>query len=673
MKPVISVIIPVYNARNYLRECIDSVITQRGFENAELILVDDGSTDVSSAICSMYSERFDNVIYFRQENSGVSAARNKGIELSSGEYILFVDADDFLYKGIIAEILCSLGKDNPDLLFFDFVHEYNDFNNFIKYPFEKNKILGESFIKKELADFMLHDSAMNAVWNKVMKKQIITDNNIQFSYGKKYGEDKEFILKYLVKCNSVFYLPENGYFYRYVNSGAIHKERSDYFYTLLEDFDFVLEYYKNFELDEKYVEEKYRKRLAAQLAGCIGLAYGDCSEEYFKKTLNTAFADEKIMSVFKDLFDSGCFNEGADKTVAEKFVSKNADGIYRFFKTNELKTKIYRKLNKNKEEVKEKEVIKPEFEVTERLEYPFKVTVFTPFYNRRRTIDRVFDSLVSQTYKDFEWLIIDDGSKEDISDLLEQYRAKATFPIRYYYKKNGGKHTAANYANYLTDSEYIIILDSDDAITPTAIEYFLKSWDSIDESKRDQYWSVVGRCMDSETKEEMSPPFPEGINEAAEPREVAATCPGEKFSCIKTAKLKEFPFPEPEGTNFITECVVWNKLDKKYKQYYTNEFVRYYYRNEPDSLMTSWYKNHVKEGYVTNYYWMRSVINDSCEKDKNKKAMKMCYYGKSIGKNLKEMLSDIELFSCKISCVLMYPFASVVKKIRYNKFTDNEG
>lgn len=670
MKPAISVIIPIYNAKEYLRECIDSVITQRGFDKTELILVDDGSQDVSSAICQMYAERFRNIIYHRQENSGVSAARNRGIELSSGEYIFFVDADDFLFRGALQRVLDAVENSLPDMVFFDFVHEYSDFNNFITYPFEPDRLLGRDFISDTLADFMLADSAMNSVWNKVMKKKVIEDNGITFRKGMKYGEDKLFVLDFLAKCENIYYIKNNGYFYRYVTSGAIHRERSDYFYTLLEDYRLTLDYYKNFRLDSDYVEERYNKRLAQQIVGYIGLAFLNCSKKSFLETLKNAYGDSNIRDTVEKLKKSGYFCGETDELVSDRFLKNNAEGIYRYFKSKDVKTKIYRMLHRDDGKVSVKEKLEPDFEETERLKYPFEVTVFTPFYNRRRTIDRVFNSLVSQTYKDFEWLIIDDGSDDDISDIIARYRKEADFPIRYYYKKNGGKHTAANYANYLTDSEYIIILDSDDAMPPQTIENFLKTWKSIDESRRDEYWSVVGRCLDSETHEPLSPPFPDGINESDNPRKIAATCPGEKFSCIKTAKLKEFPYPEPEGTNFITECVVWNKMDRKYKQYYTNDFVRYYYENEPDSLMTSWYKNHVKEGYVTNYYWMQSVINDGCEGGKPKQAIKMCYYGKAIGKKLRTMVSDIEPPVCKAACIAAYPFSAVIKKLRYDKFVD---
>ncbi len=670
MNTAISFIIPVYNAKEFLRESIESVISQKGFEKCELILVDDGSTDVSSAICSMYAERFSNVICYRQENSGVSAARNKGIELASGKYVSFVDSDDFLFKGMLNKVLCAIEKSDSDMVFFDFIHEYADFNNFLKFPFPQEKLLDKNYIQNDIVDYMLENSAMNSVWNKVFRKSIIDDNSIKFNAGQKFGEDKAFVLDFLSVCSNAYYVPENGYFYRYVQSGAIHSDRSDYFYTLMQDYYDTIKMYGKFQLDEKYVEKKYKKRFANQFSGCVVLAYKSCSKSSFKKTMCSSFSDEKIYNFVKELKDGGCFESETDVFISNCFLKKNIGRIIRKLRNNELKTEVYSFLHKSSANETKKEKITLEYEEPERLEYPFKVTVFTPFYNRRRTIDRVFNSLVSQTYQDFEWLIIDDGSKEDISDLLEEYRSKAGFPIRYYYKKNGGKHTAANYANYLTDSEYIIILDSDDAMPPETIKYFLNRWDSIPDDRKDEYWSVVGRCIDSVTKEPKSPPFPDGINESENPREIAATCPGEKFSCIKTAKLKEFPFPEPEGTNFITECVVWNKLDKKYKQFYTNDIVRYYYENEPDSLMTSWYKNHIKEGYVTNYYWMMSVLNDGCGEDKAENTLKMGYYGNVIGKSIKEVVADIESPMCKLLCIIEYPFLSVIKKVRYKKYVD---
>jgi glycosyltransferase involved in cell wall biosynthesis len=94
---IISVIVPVYNAEKYLNECIDSLIGQTFFYSMEVILIDDGSTDNSPSLCDSYSQKHENIKVIHQENSGVSVARNRGIEKAQGKYIGFVDADDYVY------------------------------------------------------------------------------------------------------------------------------------------------------------------------------------------------------------------------------------------------------------------------------------------------------------------------------------------------------------------------------------------------------------------------------------------------------------------------------------------------------------------------------------------------------------------------------------------------
>ena len=120
MNYAVSVIIPVYNCERYLNRAVDSVINQDIFSECELILVDDGSTDNSSCICDSYSERYNNITVIHQTNSGVSAARNKGISVSKGEWICFLDSDDYLlpdalsliYKYPDADLICSSYKSN---------------------------------------------------------------------------------------------------------------------------------------------------------------------------------------------------------------------------------------------------------------------------------------------------------------------------------------------------------------------------------------------------------------------------------------------------------------------------------------------------------------------------------------------------------------------------------
>ena len=143
---------------------------------------------------------------------------------------------------------------------------------------------------------------------------------------------------------------------------------------------------------------------------------------------------------------------------------------------------------------------------------------------------------------------------------------------------------------------------------------------------------------------------------------------------MRTAVLKKFPFPEPEGTYFITESIVWNKIDKVYRQYYINDIVRIYYRNEPDSLMNSWYKNHVKEGYVSNYFWMVSNLNDAVMTGRERlvSIFRASYYGRVSGKKNKEILKSLSHRGDRAVAVLTFPITPLVKKLRNNKYFEQE-
>jgi len=103
-------------------------------------------------------------------------------------------------------------------------------------------------------------------------------------------------------------------------------------------------------------------------------------------------------------------------------------------------------------------------------------TVFTPTFNRAHTLHRVFDSLVAQTYRDFEWIVIDDGSTDDTQSLIKLWQQQADFPIHYHYQVNSGKHIAYNYAVKLAHGELFLVIDSDDGFVVNALESMLYWW-----------------------------------------------------------------------------------------------------------------------------------------------------------------------------------------------------
>ena len=301
-----------------------------------------------------------------------------------------------------------------------------------------------------------------------------------------------------------------------------------------------------------------------------------------------------------------------------------------------------------------------------------RFTVFTPIYNRRHTIHRAFDSLMRQSCKDFEWLVIDDGSTDNVKEVIDDYAAQADFPVRYYYKENGGKHTASNMAYGLMTTPYFTVLDSDDALTDDAVEKMLAAWDAIPPADREQYWCIVGHCLNVYTQSIIGEPFPPNANAQTEPVHTV----GDKTAALRTEIARQYPFPEPDGTTFVTESVVWNRIDRDYRQYYINDFYKIVYPNEPDSLTATWFRDHVQEGYVSNFIWKQSVLNDVGIHNVKEiyTLFQYVFYGVTAKKKLREIVRGLEKPAYRIAAVLLYPPAKAARgwrRLRGGVGTDN--
>lgn len=193
-----SFIIPVYNVRPYLRECLDSVISQ-DYQDFEICLVDDGSNDGSEQICDEYAAQDQRIKLYHQQNGGVSVARNKALEMATGDYIWFVDADDFILPGALKYLDAIIEDSGSDTIFFC---DNRRSNLSIRQYDRGNK---ELF----LATHICYCNPM-----MIFKRQIILNQNIRFSEGIKMGEDLEFQYKYLLHCGSPTAVPINFYFIR---------------------------------------------------------------------------------------------------------------------------------------------------------------------------------------------------------------------------------------------------------------------------------------------------------------------------------------------------------------------------------------------------------------------------------------------------------------------------
>lgn len=220
--PKISVIVPIYNVEKYLENCINSIIVQT-LEDIEIILINDGSTDKSYEIINKYKAIDSRIIVINKKNSGVSAARNSGLKVSRGEYIAFIDSDDWIEQNML-EKLHKLGeKYNSEVVACNF-KSFNDiYNTFNKYPIDEGEYVGKSVIKEKILSKVISGKLKTPVWDKIYKKEFLQNNNIKFDEKITRFEDWYFIIEVYEKVHNLYYLDKNMYNYRIANNTLSNK------------------------------------------------------------------------------------------------------------------------------------------------------------------------------------------------------------------------------------------------------------------------------------------------------------------------------------------------------------------------------------------------------------------------------------------------------------------
>ncbi|MDX1915337.1 MAG: glycosyltransferase [Methylophilus sp.] len=213
-----------------------------------------------------------------------------------------------------------------------------------------------------------------------------------------------------------------------------------------------------------------------------------------------------------------------------------------------------------------------------------KFTVFTPAYNRAHTIGRVYDSLKSQTYRDFEWIVIDDGSADNTRELVAEWMKEADFPVTYKHQENSGRHVAFNRAVEIAKGELFFVIDSDDGFLPDSIEIMLKAWENIPESQREGFTGVVTRCQ-YEDGTPCTPDFKTNpLDTNALDLRFKHKIRGELWGFHRTSIMKAYPFPEDKGLRYVPENLIWDDIARKYKIRCINDALRVYYQDSGNQL-----------------------------------------------------------------------------------------
>lgn len=246
MKSKVSIVIPNFNAENYISNCIESVLNQT-YENIEVIIIDDGSTDRSWNIIKEYKKIYPNIIIQQQENMNASIARNKGIDLATGDYIIFLDSDDELFNEGIEVLVNSIEENNSELAI----------GNFICIN-ENEEIIGKENIvdnKINCINPMEYVGTVPNPSNKLFRLDIIKNNNIYFG-NVRIGQDLNFFLKYIIYCKSISLINKNIYMWRKVNT-SMTNSRNFRIFDIVENFNNINDFYiknKKGDLYEDYIK-----------------------------------------------------------------------------------------------------------------------------------------------------------------------------------------------------------------------------------------------------------------------------------------------------------------------------------------------------------------------------------------------------------------------------------
>lgn len=402
----ISIIIPVYNVENYLRSCLDSVLSQT-YKDFEVLMVNDGSTDGSGAICQDFAERDSRFHYFEKENGGLSDARNYGLDRAKGHYITFLDSDDFLFEDYLENLYHASRLSDSDITIGGYCR-FGD-SNFYFYNdrFKSDSLVSvKDFQAIQYLDSMLDVTfiTFSTAWGKLFKRELFSE--LRFPYGK-YAEDQFLIWKLYVKADKIYVFNGASYVYRMNPSGLSNiftLKHLDYIDALEERIKATKDI-EGIEIQHSFNMYRYvLQRILGQL------------EEH-------------------DYIDEA-------KEVREK-LELAEQGQYPFLS----------------DEVKEIEV-----ENGGEL-----VSIIVPVYNVENYLRMCLDSIEHQTYSNIEVLLINDGSQDSSGEICQEYVARDS-RFRYFEKENGGSSDARNYGISHARGEYLSFVDADDWITHTYVE-----------------------------------------------------------------------------------------------------------------------------------------------------------------------------------------------------------
>lgn len=238
----LSVVIPVYNVEKYLSSCLDSLLGQK-FKDFELILVDDGSKDRSGELCDDYARKHNNIVVIHKPNGGQGDARNVGLRMAKGEYVFFMDSDDFLMNDEVFGQIAQRSESHPDVIFHKHVKWMESSEKYSTCDYDYDIPTENRGFSEILCDLIDKDAYGNVGWNKVIRRELLVSHGIEFDKVAT-AEDNDWFYNVLLYMKSVVLIDDVFYVYRQREDSVSHGNPACHFENLLWIIDKWIRYLK---------------------------------------------------------------------------------------------------------------------------------------------------------------------------------------------------------------------------------------------------------------------------------------------------------------------------------------------------------------------------------------------------------------------------------------------
>lgn len=300
-------------------------------------------------------------------------------------------------------------------------------------------------------------------------------------------------------------------------------------------------------------------------------------------------------------------------------------------------------------------------------------TVFTATFNRAHTLPGVYESLINQTCRDLEWVIVDDGSTDNTAELVLEWQRNSEFPIRYCHQQNRGKHVAFNRGVAEARGKLFVTLDSDDICCPTALATFKRLWEAIPFAEQDRFANITGLCVD-DAGSVVGQRFPADLLDAYSPADqIRMRSLGEKWGINRTDVLRQFPFPVIRGEKWVPEALVWNRISAHYAARFVNEPVRVY-RCTRDALSAhGQLPLRVHNPHGASLYYQEAMMLPLPLARRFREAVNYCRFSFHAGARLARLIPERACRSLTVAAAPLGYVAYLLDRRRLRAVTGNTG